>query len=133
MRLGGFEVDLQAGELRANGKTIRLQEQPFQILQMLIEKAGEVVTREAIQKMLWPDDTIVEFDPSINTAIKKLRKALGDSAEKPVYLETVARRGYRLLARVTWRQAPTIRWRWVLLIRQLPSTWEILGRLGMQT
>ncbi|MGC2108174.1 MAG: protein kinase [Candidatus Korobacteraceae bacterium] len=97
VRLGGFELDLRAGELRDRERTVRLQQQPFQILLMLVERGGEVVTREEIQKKLWPNDTVVEFDHSINAAIKKLRQALGDSADNPQYVETVARRGYRLL------------------------------------
>jgi DNA-binding winged helix-turn-helix (wHTH) protein len=79
---------------------MRLQEQPFQVLKMLIEHAVEVVTREEIRKQLWPNDTVVEVDHSINAAIKKLRMALGDSAEEPKYVETVARRGYRLIVPV---------------------------------
>ncbi len=100
VRLGAFEVDLRAGELRDGERTIRLQEQPFQILTILLERDGELASREEIRKKLWPNDTLVEFDESINAAIKKLRQALGDSAEKPRYVETVARRGYRLLVRV---------------------------------
>ncbi len=107
VRLGAFEVNLRAGELWADGQVIRLQEQPFQILRMLIESNGEVVAREAIQKKLWPNDTVVEFDHSINTAIKKLRQAFGDSADKPFYIGTVARRGYRLLIAVTMPGAST--------------------------
>ena len=79
-----------------------LQQQPFQVLAMLVERRGEVATREEIRKKLWPNDTVVEFDHAINTAIKKLRQALGDSAENPKYIETVARRGYRLLVPVEW-------------------------------
>ncbi len=97
---GPFRLDLKAGELHKDGHRIRLQEQPFQILKMLLERPGEVVTREAIRQKLWPNDTIVEFDHSINAAIKKLRSALGDSAEEPRFVETVARRGYRLLVLV---------------------------------
>ena len=99
--LGSFEVDLKAGELRDGEKKIRLQEQPFQILLMLVDAAGEVVSREEIRKTLWPNDTVVEFDHSIHTAIGKLRQALGDARESPKYIETVARRGYRLLVAVT--------------------------------
>ena len=102
LRLGAFEVDLHAGELCSDGQVTRLQDQPFQILQMLIERDGQIVGREAIRQKLWPNDTVVEFDHSINTAIKKLRHAFGDSADKPVYIGTVARRGYRLLTPVTW-------------------------------
>jgi serine/threonine protein kinase/Tol biopolymer transport system component/DNA-binding winged helix-turn-helix (wHTH) protein len=97
VRLGVFELDLRAGELRAEDRTVRLQEQPFRILVMLLERAGEIVTRDEIQTKLWPNDTVVEFDHSINAAIKKLRQALNDSADKPQYIETIARRGYRLM------------------------------------
>ena len=85
----------------------RLPEQPFRILTMLLEHAGEVVTREELQKKLWPNDTIVEFDHSINAAIKRLRDALEDTAENPKYVETVARRGYRLLVAVEWEGVAT--------------------------
>ncbi len=104
---GPFKLDLKAGELHHNGRTTRLQEQPFQVLKMLIERPGQVVTREEIRKKLWPNDTIVEFDHSINAAIKKLRLALGDSAEEPRYVETVARRGYRLKVAVERIEAAT--------------------------
>jgi eukaryotic-like serine/threonine-protein kinase len=101
LRVGAFELDLKAGELRdGDGKVRRLQEQPFQILRMLVERPGGLVTREEIQKKLWPNDTVVEFDHSIHTAINKLRQAFGDSAEDPQYIETVARRGYRLMVSV---------------------------------
>src|SRR5215831_14323101 len=99
---GPFKLDLKAGELLQDGRKIRLQEQPFQVLKMLLQHPGEVVSREEIRKKLWPNDTIVEFDHSINAAIKKLRLALGDSAEEPKYVETVARRGYRLMVPVEW-------------------------------
>ena len=105
VRFGVFELDLKAGELHKGGRTILLQEQPFQVLRMLVEHRGEVVLREEIQNKLWPNDTVVEFDHAINTAIKKLRQALGDSAETPKYIETVARRGYRLLLPVEWVEA----------------------------
>jgi serine/threonine protein kinase len=107
---GPFELDLRAGELHCDGHTIRLQEQPFQVLKLLIEQAGEVVSREEMRRRLWPNDTIVEFDQSINSTIKKLRVALGDAAESPRYIETVARRGYRLIVPVSWptNGTPTI-------------------------
>jgi serine/threonine protein kinase/sugar lactone lactonase YvrE len=104
-RFGAFELDLKAGELHKGGRTVLLQEQPFQVLRMLVEQRGEVVLREEIQKRLWPNDTVVEFDHAINTAIRKLRQALGDSAENPKYIETVARRGYRLMMTVEWVEA----------------------------
>ncbi len=106
IRFGVFELDLKAGELHKSGHKIRLQEQPFQILRMLVEHAGEVVAREEIQSKLWPNDTVVEFDHGINTAIRKLRIALdNDDAETPSYIETVARRGYRLIMPVEWPQS----------------------------
>ncbi len=100
VRLGVFEVDLRVGELRSAGRTVLLQEQPLQILCMLVERDGDLVSREEIQKKLWPNDTVVEFDHSINAAIKRLRQAFGDSADAPVYVETIHRRGYRLLVPV---------------------------------
>jgi DNA-binding winged helix-turn-helix (wHTH) protein len=100
VRFGPFELDVRAGELRKRGRRILLQEQPFQILLMLLERPGGVVLREEIRKRLWPDDTFVQFAPSINAAIQRLREALGDSADQPRYVETVARRGYRLLEAV---------------------------------
>src|SRR5271170_2271747 len=100
MHFGVFELDLRAGELRKYGLKVRLQEQPFQILAMLVEHPGEVVTREELQRNLWPADTFVDFDHGLNKAINKIREALGDSAESPRFIETVTRRGYRFLADV---------------------------------
>jgi len=100
VRFGVFEADLAAGELRRNGLKIRLSGQPFQILAILVERPGEVVTRDELQKKLWPDGTFVDFDHSLNTAINKIREALGDSAENPRFVETLARRGYRFIAPV---------------------------------
>src|SRR5215475_6957563 len=100
IRFGIFEVDLRAGELRRNGSRVRLQEQPFQILVALLDRPGEVVTRDELQKRLWPADTFVDFDHSLNAAIRRLREALGDSAENPRFVETVARRGYRFIGPV---------------------------------
>ena len=97
---GDFTVDPKAGELRKHGLKIKLQEQPFQILVMLLERPGEVVTREEVRRKLWPNDTVVEFEHSIGTAIKKLRQALGDDAENPHFIETLPRRGIRLLVPV---------------------------------
>jgi TolB-like protein/DNA-binding winged helix-turn-helix (wHTH) protein/Flp pilus assembly protein TadD len=99
-RFGAFELDARAGELRKQGRRIRLQEQPLQVLQVLIEHPGEVVTREELQKKLWPADTFVDFDHGLNKAINKIREALGDSADSPRFVETVPRRGYRFLADV---------------------------------
>ena len=98
LRFGIFELDLRAGELRKNGLRVRLQEQPFQVLAMLLERPGEIVGRQELQKKLWPADTFVDFDHGLNKAINKVREALGDSAESPRFVETIARRGYRFLA-----------------------------------
>ncbi len=106
VRFGPFEFDPRAGELTKHGLTIRLQEQPFQILRMLLAHPGEVVLREEIRCRLWPDNTVVEFDHGINAAIKRLRDALGDSAENPRYIETVARRGYRFITALAEAPAP---------------------------
>ena len=109
LRFGTFELDLRAGELRKHGLRVRLQEQPFQILAMLLEHPGEVVTREELQKKLWPSDTFVDFDHGLNKAISKIREALGDSAESPRFVETVARRGYRFLAEVKSSDSAPVR------------------------
>ena len=96
VRFKGFQLDLGSGELLSDaGKVFRLSEQPFRILIMLLRRPGEVLTREEIRKQLWPNDTIVEFEHSISAAMNRLRQALGDSAERPHYIETLARRGYR--------------------------------------
>jgi TolB-like protein/DNA-binding winged helix-turn-helix (wHTH) protein/Flp pilus assembly protein TadD len=100
LRFGVFEVDLRGGELRKHGLRIRLQAQPFQVLSMLLEHPGEVVSREELQKKLWPADTFVDFDHGLNKAVNKIREALGDSADSPRFVETVARRGYRFLVEV---------------------------------
>src|SRR5271165_2823596 len=100
IRFGSFQANLVAGELRRNGTRVRMQEQPFQILALLLERAGEVVSREELQQRLWAADTFVDFDNGLNIAVKKLRVALGDDAETPRFIETVPRRGYRFMARV---------------------------------
>src|SRR5690348_18120299 len=101
IRFSTFEANLHTGELRKRGQKIKLQEQPFQLLAALLEQPGQVVTREDLRSKLWPADTFVDFDHSLNAAIRRLRDALGDSAENPTFVETVARRGYRFLAPVT--------------------------------
>jgi TolB-like protein/DNA-binding winged helix-turn-helix (wHTH) protein/Flp pilus assembly protein TadD len=100
LTFGVFELDLRAGELRKRGLRVRLQQQPFQVLALLIEHAGQVVSREDLQKAVWPADTFVDFDHGLNKTINKIREALGDSAESPRFVETVARRGYRFIADV---------------------------------
>src|SRR6516164_3523590 len=101
LRFGIFEVDLRAGELRKQGKRIKLQDQPFQVLAVLLQRPGDVVTREELRSQIWAQDTFVDFDNSLNTTINKLREALGDSADNPRFIETLPRRGYRLLAPIT--------------------------------
>jgi len=105
IRFGVFEVDLDAGELRKNGSRIRLQEQPFQVLAFLLEHGGLVVTREDLREKIWPADTFVDFNHSLNTAVNKIREALGDSATSPRFVETIARRGYRFIAPVNGSDA----------------------------
>jgi len=100
IRFGTFEVNLQTGELRHAGQKVKLQEQPFQVLIALLERPGEIVTREQLRGKLWPEDTFVDLDHSLNAAIKRLRDALGESADAPVFIETLARRGYRFIAPV---------------------------------
>jgi DNA-binding winged helix-turn-helix (wHTH) protein/tetratricopeptide (TPR) repeat protein len=100
IRFGVFEVDLRAGELRKNGAKIRMQEQPFQILAMMLERQSEVVTREELRQKLWPADTFVDFEHGVNSAVARLRETLGDSADSPRYIETLPRRGYRFIASV---------------------------------
>ena len=101
LRTGLFEIDLASGQLHKNGRRLPLQEQPFRVLAMLLERPGEVVTRQELQARLWPADTYVGFDEGLNTAIRKLRTALGDSAGNPRFIETLPRRGYRFIAPVT--------------------------------
>lgn len=98
IRFGIFELDPESGELRKQGLKVRLQEQPFQILQILLEHPGKVVTREELQQRIWPSDTFVDFDHGVYNAVQKLREALGDSADTPRYIETLSRRGYRFIA-----------------------------------
>jgi TolB-like protein/Tfp pilus assembly protein PilF len=98
VRFGGFELDQSSGELRKDGTKIRLQEQPLQVLQILLETPGRLISREELQQRIWPSDTFVDFDHGINNAIKRLREALGDTAEIPRFVETRPRRGYRFIA-----------------------------------
>src|SRR5215813_4355886 len=105
IRFGMFELELQTGELRHAGQKVKLQEQPFQVLAALLEYPGKIVTREELRSKLWPEDTFVDFDHSLNAAIKRLRDALGESADAPVFIETLARRGYRFIAPVNGSSA----------------------------
>lgn len=97
VRFGIFEVDRNSGELRRNGVRVKLQEQPYQVLMTLLERPGDIVTREELRTRLWAEDTYVDFDHSLNAAVRRLRDALGDTAENPRFVETIARRGYRFL------------------------------------
>jgi DNA-binding winged helix-turn-helix (wHTH) protein len=99
LRFESFELDLRAGELRKRGVKLRLQGQPIQVLAILLESAGNLVTREELRSRLWPADTFVDFDHSLHNSIGRIREALGDSAEMPRYIETLPRRGYRFIAR----------------------------------
>ena len=101
-----FEADLDARELRKQGHRIRLQDQPFAVLAILLERPGTVISREDLRQKLWPADTFVDFDHSLNTAVNKIRETLGDSAGSPRFVETIARRGYRFVGEVTWEDRP---------------------------
>ena len=107
IRFGIFEADLTAGELRKGGSRIRLQEQPFQILAMLLERPGEIITREELRSRLWPGDTFVDFEHGVNSGVARLRDALGDSADSPRYIETLPRRGYRLIVSLENPRTPS--------------------------
>src|ERR1700742_3126865 len=106
VRFATFEVDLRSGELRKGGLKLKLGGQPFQVLAILLEHAGAVVTRDELQKRLWPD-TFVDVDHNLNTAINKIREVLGDSAESPRFVETLPRRGYRFVAPVEGATPPS--------------------------
>ena len=106
LRFDDFELDVRAGELRRHGVRVRLRGQPLQVLEILLERAGDVVTREEIQSRIWPADTFVDFDHSLHNAINRIREVLGDSAENPRYIETLPRRGYRYIGPVVDAQAP---------------------------
>ena len=100
LRFSVFEVDLRTGELRKQGLKIKLQGQPFQVLAMLLERPGELVTREEIRQKLWPGDTFIDFEHSVNNSMKRVREVLGDDASAPCFIETLPRHGYRFIARV---------------------------------
>src|SRR5215472_8828725 len=106
-RFSGFEADMQTGELRKNGVKLKLSGQPFQVLAMLLERPGEMVTRKEFQNRLWPD-TFVDFEDNLNTAVNKIREALGDSAEHPRFVETLPRRGYRFIGELERPVEPNV-------------------------
>ncbi len=126
-RFGPFEVDFRAGELLKNGRRIRLQDQPLQVLAMLLERPGNVVTRDEFRQKLWPNDTFVDFDHGLNNAVNKLRDALNDSAEAPRFIETLPRRGYRFIAPV---EATTRESRTEPLIGQRLAHYRVIEEIG---
>jgi DNA-binding winged helix-turn-helix (wHTH) protein len=99
---GCFQADLRAQELYRNGVKVRLQKQPFQVLSVLVQRPGNLVTREELRSLMWPSDTFVDFEHSLNVAVRRLRESLGDDAERPVFIETLPRRGYRFIAPISW-------------------------------
>lgn len=101
-RFGLFEADPRNGRLLRRGRAVKIQEQPFRLLLVFLRRAGEVVTRDELRQELWPSDTYVDFEGSVNVALKRLRQALGDSADNPTFIETVPKRGYRFIAPVEW-------------------------------
>ena len=126
VKFGVYELDLHSGELRKSGARLSLQQQPLQLLSVLLEQPGELVTREELRKRLWPDDTFVDFEHGLNAAVKRLRDTLGDSADSPRFVETVPRRGYRFIAPTgppNTSIAPTapaagrwrVRWAWMIV------------------
>jgi len=101
-RFGVYEADVGTGELRRHGLRVKLHAQPFQMLVMLLERPGELLTREEICRELWPDGTFVDYEHGVNSAVNRIREALGDTAGNPRFVETLARRGYRFVAPVEW-------------------------------
>ena len=108
IRFGEFSADVETGELLRNGVKVRLQGQPFEILVLLLQRPGRIVTREELHKKLWPADTFVDFEHGLNAAVNKLRVSLGDSAENPVWIDTLPRRGYRFIGEVVAPALPVI-------------------------
>jgi DNA-binding winged helix-turn-helix (wHTH) protein len=106
LRFDGFELDMRAGELRRHGVRLRLRGQPLHVLEILLERAGDVVTREELQSRIWVADTFVDFDHSLHNAIARIREVLGDSADNPRYIETLPRRGYRYIGPLEDMEAP---------------------------
>src|SRR5580704_14860611 len=130
VQFGTFEADLRSGELRKQGKRIKIQELPFHVLTVLLRHPGEVVTREELRNQNWPPDTFVDFDNSLNTAINKLRDALGDSADSPRFIETLPRRGYRFIAPVTGADGTT-RGTVAGVNAAAPRSWKIIALMAL--
>ena len=131
LRLAAFELDMRSGELRKSGARVRLAHQPEQILVILLQRGGQVVTRDELRQQLWPGDTPVDFEHNLNSAVKRLRAALGDPAETPRFIETLPRRGYRFLVPVEFVTATAAPSRWSLLhCRSSCRTFEPPGPRG---
>jgi TolB-like protein/DNA-binding winged helix-turn-helix (wHTH) protein len=109
LRFATFELDVRSRELRQGERRIPLQEQPFQVLRTMLERPGEIVTREELQRRLWPDGTFVDFEHGLNAAVKRLRAVLGDTADSPRFVETLPRRGYRFIAKLNGGSGPQVR------------------------
>lgn len=105
VRFGPYDVDFTLAEVRKSGVRVRVQEQQLRVLQALVERPGELITRDELRHCLWPGDTFVDFDRSLNVAVAKLRQSLNDSADRPLYIETIARKGYRFIAPVVKSEA----------------------------
>ena len=110
LRFGVFQVDLRSGELYKAGLKVKLQQQPLQVLTILLQSPNDVVTREELRAKLWPTDTFVDFEHSLNTAVRKLRDALGDCAENPIFIETIPRKGYRFIAPLELKSRGSSTW-----------------------
>lgn len=108
IRFGTFQLDVEAGQLLKSGRVVRLKPQPLRLLQLLLSRPGAVVTREEIKGLLWGTDTFVDFEQGMNTAIRQIREALGDDAERPLFVETIPKRGYRFIAPVEGGAAPPV-------------------------
>jgi DNA-binding winged helix-turn-helix (wHTH) protein len=130
---GEFEVNVDAGELRRKHRRLKLQPQPFKLLLLLVRRAGSLVTRDEIRKELWPDGTFVDFDQSVNFSIKQIRDVLGDDAERPLYIETVPKRGHRFIAPMSTPAA--VRPGWMPLgatgIRLEKALWTTIAELRL--
>src|SRR5579862_782278 len=134
---GPFEADLHTGEIRKGGERIKLQEQPFKVLQILLERPGDVVTREELQSRIWPRESFGDFDHAVNVAVGKLRSALGDSADNPSFIQTVPRRGYRFVGTLTPDPVPVPpRQTWAIVVGVIAFCLVLgayLGYLGSHT
>ena len=108
IKFGTFQLDAQAGQLLKSGRVVRLKPQPLRLLQLLVSRPGDLITRDEIKELLWGTDTFVDFEQGMNTAIRQIREALGDDAERPIFVETVPKRGYRFIAPVDGGTPPPV-------------------------